>query len=64
MFIYFFSLIVGGGQKPRFPPEKVMIWDDHQNKCIGEMKFQTEVLAVRLRRDRVVVVLEKKSIRV
>ncbi|XP_057778166.1 autophagy-related protein 18a-like [Salvia miltiorrhiza] len=49
--------LVGASKSDR---NKVMIWDDHLNRCIGELLFRSEVQAVRLRTDRIVVVLLHK----
>ncbi len=33
--------LVGGGDRPKFHANKVLLWDDHQQKCIGELSFRS-----------------------
>lgn len=51
--------LVGGGQDPAFLKNKVILWDDNQSAPIGELTFKSDVRAVKMRRDKIVVVLEK-----
>ena len=50
---------IGGGSEPLYPRNKVMLWDDYKTRCFAELEFRHEVLSVRLRRDKIAVVVQK-----
>ena len=52
--------IVGGGNSPYSPSHRVLIWDDHVHKAIGELSFRQVVLTVKLRRDAIAVALRDR----
>ncbi len=52
--------LVGGGATPKWPLNKVVLWDDHQLKTIGELSFKSYVKNVKMRKDKVIVVLENR----
>lgn len=43
--------LVGGGPRPAFPSNKVVVWDDHSTKVVLELTFKSPVLSVKLRKD-------------
>ncbi|KAL2940967.1 Autophagy-related protein 18a [Bienertia sinuspersici] len=45
---------------PTSPPHKVIIWDAHRSSCLCELSFRSDVRSVRLRNDRIIVVLLHK----
>ncbi|KAJ5494969.1 SVP1-like protein 2 [Penicillium diatomitis] len=49
--------IVGGGRNPKFPQNKLVIWDDAKQKAAIILEFRTSVLGVRLSKSKIVVAL-------
>ena len=52
--------LVGGGTNPCFSPKKIIIWDDHQGKIISILRFNKNVLNVRLTTEKIFGIIEDK----
>ncbi|XP_069842667.1 WD repeat domain phosphoinositide-interacting protein 4 isoform X2 [Dendropsophus ebraccatus] len=55
--------LVGGGSNPKFSDISVLIWDDSRDgkdKLVLEFTFTKPVLSVRLRADKIVIVVKKR----
>eukprot|EP00826_Nyctotherus_ovalis_P010182 TRINITY_DN12706_c0_g1_i9.p1 TRINITY_DN12706_c0_g1~~TRINITY_DN12706_c0_g1_i9.p1 ORF type:complete len:381 (+),score=97.80 TRINITY_DN12706_c0_g1_i9:141-1283(+) len=52
---------VGGGLFPKYPPTKAILWNDEEKRIIGELCFRLRVVGVRLRKDMLLILLERKA---
>ena len=52
--------LVGGGLNPKWPRNQVKLWDDHTQREIETLSYTSDVVAVRFRNDKLVVVLTNK----
>ena len=44
--------LVGSAKNQEYTPNKVILWDDHQSKVISELRFNTNVKNVKLKKDK------------
>ena len=52
--------LVGGGKIPQFSKNKLTLYDDHQGMIISQLRFNTNVIGVKLRNDYIITILENK----
>ena len=50
----------GGGQNPKIDENKVVIWDDANYKPINELRFNSKVLNIKLKRTKIFVICKHK----
>ena len=53
---------VGTGENQELPRNKVVLWDEEKMAIVAELLFPADVKDVRLRKDCLVVILERKTV--
>jgi hypothetical protein len=54
--------LVGGGRSPRYPPNKVVFWDDAIGKEVAELEFRERVRGLACRRECLAVALRRRVV--
>ena len=52
--------LVGGGKYPKFSKNKLIIWDDHQGKVLSQIRFNSNLIGAKIRKDSIFGILNNK----
>ena len=52
--------LVGGGTLPKFSKNKIVIWDDHQGIIMMQIRFNSDIIKVKMREDCIISILENR----
>ena len=55
-----FLALMGGGRVPKYRKNKLVIWDDNEDKIITDLKFTTSIINIKLKKDFLFVVCQKR----
>ena len=55
-----FLALIGGGNKPKYTKNKVVIWDDYENEVISEIKILNPIINFKLKKDLLFIICQKK----
>lgn len=54
--------LLGGGRSPRYPPNKVILWDDAEGTEVAELEFRERVRGIACRRGWLAVALRRRVV--
>jgi len=55
-----FVVLCGGGPKPKFPLNKIVVWDDYRATLMAELEFKSPIRNLQIRDEILVAVIEKE----